>query len=182
MQKLLSLALILVLSITVAACGGRKSKVQEGQVKTEDTGSMTDGSETSGLDGTSGIVTGTDGGPQDLGDPNSPLNKRVVYFEYDSSILTSESQAVVEAHAGWMQNNLVTNVIFEGHADERGTREYNLALGEDRSKSVARLMQALGITTDRMQSISYGEERPVALGGDEASWGLNRRVEFLYGQ
>ena len=111
---------------------------------------------------------------------NQLLNSRVIYFEYDSSALTLESEAVVQAHAQYLASAQGVGLILEGHADERGTREYNLALGEDRANSVANLMQALGVSASRIQTISYGEERPVSLGSDESAWSLNRRVEILY--
>ena len=182
MQKILSVILVLMLAVTVTACGKKKvvemSPGDSGGITNEDTSGINDGTEVIGLTGGTSI----DGGP--LGDPNNPndpLGKRVVYFEYDSSTLTAEGQSVVEAHSNWLANNLAS-IVLEGHADERGTREYNLALGEDRAKTVARLMQALGVSESSQQVISYGEERPVALGTEEASWGLNRRVELLYGQ
>ena len=103
------------------------------------------------------------------------------YFEYDSSTLDPESQRVAEAHAVYLADNPGVNVVLEGHADERGTREYNLALGESRAKTVARLVEVLGVDGYRVQTVSYGEERPAALGSDESAWSLNRRVEILYG-
>ena len=83
-------------------------------------------------------------------------------------------------HANYLNSAPGVQIILEGHADERGTREYNLALGEDRAKSVGNVLQALGVSLNRIQTVSYGEERPVALGSDESSWSLNRRVEILY--
>jgi len=115
------------------------------------------------------------GGPQ-----GELLSKRVVYFDYNSSLLTLESEAIVQAHADYLAANQGVQIILEGHADERGTREFNLALGEDRAKSVAQVMEALSVSSGRIQNVSYGEERPVALGYDEAAFALNRRVEILY--
>ncbi len=191
MQKLLSFVLVLMLAVTVTACGKKKAveSTQESDVEvidlttgsgSDDNGKVTPLAVTSPYD-PNGIAS--DGGPLPLdpNSPNDPLGRRVVYFEYDSSTLTSEGQIIVEAHANWLAQN-VGSIVLEGHTDERGTREYNLALGEDRAATVARLMQALGVSRDRQQMISYGEERPIALGSDESSWGLNRRVELLYGQ
>lgn len=109
------------------------------------------------------------------------LSLRVIHFEYDSADITAESQAILEAHASHLAINVGIRLTLEGHADERGTREYNLALGERRAMAVSRVLQALGVGEGRIQTVSYGEERPVALGHDDSAWGMNRRVELLYG-
>jgi len=116
----------------------------------------------------------------ELNDPASPLSKRVVYFAFDSSELTEEGRMLVNAHAKYLAQNPQTSVVLEGHADERGTREYNLALGERRAKAVERLMTLQGVSAKQLQVIPFGEERPVAFGHDESAWGVNRRVELLY--
>lgn len=108
------------------------------------------------------------------------LKQRVVYFEYNSSLLSELGKAVVKAHAQYLAATATRQVILEGHADERGTREYNLALAEDRALTVAKVMQALGVRSARIQTVSYGEERPVSLAHDENAWRLNRRVEILH--
>jgi peptidoglycan-associated lipoprotein len=107
------------------------------------------------------------------------IAKRTVYFEFDSSTLVGENLEIVQAHG----QNLASSkakVSLEGHADERGTREYNLALGERRGQSVERVMRALGVGSDRVKVTSFGEEKPVAKGSDEAAWSKNRRVEIIY--
>ena len=119
-----------------------------------------------------GVVT-----DEDFADP---LSKRVVYFEYDSIVLTTEATRIVEVHAEYLENNRDMALVLEGHADERGTREYNLALGESRAKAVAEVFLGLGVSEDAIRIISYGEERPVDLGQSEDAWSLNRRVEILY--
>ena len=103
-----------------------------------------------------------------------------VHFEFDSSALDRESRALIEAHATYLATNPDVLLGLEGHADERGTREYNLALGERRGQAVRRMMRLLGVDSRRLTAISYGEENPVATGHDESAWRLNRRVEFLY--
>lgn len=108
------------------------------------------------------------------------LAKRVIYFDFDSSLLGALGEAVAGAHARYLRANASARIILEGHADERGTREYNLALGEDRAGTVADVLQALGVETSRIEMVSYGEERPQAAGHDESAWRLNRRVEILY--
>lgn len=115
-----------------------------------------------------------------LNDPQSPVYQRVFYFDYDSSELNPADQEVIAAHARLISANPSVSVVVEGHTDERGTREYNLALGERRAKTVERLLTLQGVAPNQLQVISFGEERPVALGHDEDSWRLNRRVELLY--
>ena len=126
----------------------------------------------------------TDGGKMDvksmLSDQNSPLAKRVFYFEFDSSELSAEDRDALNAHADFLANHPEISVVMEGHADERGTREYNMALGERRAKAVMQLLVLQGASRDQLQSISFGEERPVALGHDESAWRVNRRAELLY--
>ncbi len=175
MRKLLALSVVVMLAFNIVGCGKKKA-VQENIPVTE--GGTGDGSGSEGV-GT-GELEGSQFGPGS-DDPNDPLNKRVIYFEYDSSNLNAEGQLVAEAHAQWLASNPGVTVVLEGHADERGTREYNLALGEDRAKTVMQVMQGMGVNGSNVQTISYGEERPVALGADESSWSLNRRVEIIYG-
>jgi peptidoglycan-associated lipoprotein len=104
----------------------------------------------------------------------------VVYFDLDRSDVRPEDRPVVEAHAGYLAASPSTSVILEGHADERGSREYNLALGERRAISVRQLMTVLGVSNDQIQVVSFGEEKPAVEGYDESAWALNRRVEFTY--
>ena len=115
-----------------------------------------------------------------LDDPNSRLFTKVVYFAFDSSVIESASQPIIEAHAQYLSSNPGATMALEGHADERGTREYNIALGERRANSVQRLMLLLGASQNQVSTISYGEERPVDSGHNEAAWSANRRVEFNY--
>jgi len=109
------------------------------------------------------------------------LAKRVIYFDYDSSLLSELGDSISQRHSRYLsEDDADARIILAGHADERGTREYNLALAEDRAKTVADVLQALGVDGGRIQVVSYGEERPAALGHDETSWSQNRRVEILY--
>lgn len=98
-----------------------------------------------------------------------------VFFGYDQYDLTAEARATIERQAQWLQTYPNVNVIVEGHCDERGTREYNLALGEKRATAVRNYLIANGVAPSRVQTISYGKERPVVLGSDAASWAQNRR-------
>ena len=115
-----------------------------------------------------------------LDDPNSPLSKRVFYFGLDSSQINTEDREVISAHASYLSQNPGVSIVLEGHADERGTREYNIALGERRATAVLQLLLIQGVSNNQVQVISFGEERPVALDHDDSSWRINRRVEILY--
>jgi peptidoglycan-associated lipoprotein len=99
------------------------------------------------------------------------------YFEYDSSDLKPEAMRALDVHAKDLKSN-GARVVLEGHADERGTREYNMALGERRAKAVQRYLVLQGVSPAQLELVSYGEERPVAMGNDEQSWAQNRRVEL----
>ena len=116
----------------------------------------------------------------ELDDPQSPLSTRTIYFDYDSSELQSDYRSVVEAHAAHLIRNPDISITLEGHADERGSREYNLALGERRAQSIRQQMALLGAAFSQIRIVSYGEEQPAVDGHDESSWQQNRRVEILY--
>lgn len=115
-----------------------------------------------------------------LDDPDSPLAERVIYFDYDSAEIRDEYRDVVAAHAGYLGRNPGASVTLEGHTDERGSREYNLALGERRAQSVERVITLLGAAPDQIRVVSFGEEQPAVDGHDEAAWAANRRVEIIY--
>ena len=116
----------------------------------------------------------------DFNDPSSPLSKRTIYFMLDSSQVQEDFVPVVNAHAQYLVANPNQRVLLEGNADERGSREYNIALGEGRAKSVANMLKLQGVAESQIDIVSYGEEKPAAMGNDEASWELNRRVEVVY--
>ena len=117
---------------------------------------------------------------ESMGIMGDPVNYRTVFFAYDSSEIAERSRVIIEAHSRVLGSQSGVEVTLEGHCDERGTREYNLALGERRAQGVARLMSAAGAGSNPTQSVSYGEERPVALEHDDGAWSQNRRVEILY--
>ena len=102
---------------------------------------------------------------------------RVVYFDFDSFIVKDEFRPVVESHARALAGDRARRVTIEGHTDERGGREYNLALGQKRAEAVARSMTLLGATDSQIEAVSFGEERPAATGSDESAWSKNRRAE-----
>ncbi len=116
-----------------------------------------------------------------LDDPSSPLYNKVIYFEYDASTISPGYQDVVIAHGRHLAANPGMTVTVEGHADERGSREYNIALGERRANSVRDLLIVQGVSDNQITTVSYGEERPADLGSDESAWAKNRRVELVYG-
>ena len=118
----------------------------------------------------------------ELDDPQSPLSVRIIYFEYNSSDIRPEYRETIQAHAAYLlanPNGTIT-ITLEGHADERGSREYNLALGERRAQSINRQMTLLGVSSGQIRTVSYGEERPAIDGHDESAWSENRRVEIIY--
>ena len=132
-------------------------------------------------DATSGANVGDSGQATEMGSSQADaLAKRVLYFEFDSSDISTEAREVIAAHAQNLSQNGNLQLVLEGHADERGTREYNVALGERRANAVKQLLVVQGVQASQIQVISFGEERPAAIGHDESAWGLNRRVELLY--
>jgi len=115
-----------------------------------------------------------------LDNPNSLLSTRTIYFDFDQSTIRSEFIDVLRTHAGYLNNNRSVGVVIEGHADERGSREYNIALGERRANTIMRFLEAEGVSASQINTISYGEERAIAFGHDEASWAENRRGVLVY--
>jgi peptidoglycan-associated lipoprotein len=115
-----------------------------------------------------------------LKDAASPLSRRVIYFDYDKDIVKPEFQDLVQAHATYLSQNRNRKIRLEGHADERGSREYNMALGQRRADAVRKAVSVLGVGNERMETISFGEDKPKSNGHDEAAWAQNRRVEIVY--
>ena len=189
------IALIFAAAAALAACEGTVETVDDpgtGSASTSGTASTDDAASTSAAAGDS--VTGTRTAAADasglgtsgaapqhpLDDPASPLGSRTIYFEYDSSDVPTSAQPIIEAHARYVSEHAGASVTLEGHADERGSREYNIGLGEKRALAVRRIMTLLGATGPQTRTISYGEERPADAGHDESAWQLNRRVEIIY--
>ena len=113
-------------------------------------------------------AAGTAAGPQNV--------SRLVYFDYDSYVLKPDAQPIIEAHARFLRANTQRRVALEGHTDERGGREYNLALGQKRAEAVAKSLTLLGVQDTQVEAVSYGKERPAVTGSDESSWAQNRRA------
>ncbi|BAO31068.1 peptidoglycan-associated lipoprotein Pal [Sulfuritalea hydrogenivorans] len=115
-----------------------------------------------------------------LKDPRSPLSKRSVYFDYDSYIVKDEFQALLTAHGKFLSANPKMKMLIQGNADERGSREYNLALGQKRADAVRKALALLGAKEDQLEAVSLGEEKPVCTESAEECWSKNRRGDMLY--
>jgi peptidoglycan-associated lipoprotein len=127
-----------------------------------------------------GDTTGNGGGDADTSPLNEKFRREVssdtIHFSFDQYDIDPEARAILDSQANWLASHPNTRVTIEGHCDERGTREYNLALGDRRSNAAKNYLAARGISPARITTISYGKERPIALGSDEASWAQNRRA------
>ena len=134
----------------------------------------------------SGVTSVTAGGldsrglPRELTDPKSQLSQRSIYFDLDKYDVKAEYQDLVAAHAKYLVANRGFKVLIQGNTDERGSREYNLSLGQKRSDAVKRSLVMLGAKEDQVESVSLGEEKPKNPGHDEAAWAENRRADILY--
>jgi len=165
-------ALFALAVVSLAACSTTEEKTETNTVtptlynnanaQTRPIGS-TSGSDASALKGKMGMPS-----------------ERIVRFEFDKSDVRSEDRSVVENNAKYLTGGNNTSVRLEGHADERGSREYNRALSERRADSVKRALNMLGVPEQQISTLSYGEERPLDMGHDEAAWQQNRRVEIVY--
>ena len=173
-------ALIIATALLAAACASKDEPKTQAQVEDRSRSvdppkSTPDQSQVSRTDPSKGIV----GDP--LKDPNSPLAKRSVYFDFDSNAVKDEYRNLVTAHSRYMTTDKRdARIRIEGNCDERGSREYNLALGQRRAEAVKKVMTVLGVQDGRVETISYGEEKPKAMGHDESSWAQNRRADIKY--
>jgi peptidoglycan-associated lipoprotein len=178
MQMKQGLALLLCAgSLWIAGCATESTQAPKVEDKTTTTAPEPGGTGTQALPEGGESKAGALGGTAADADL---LAKRRVHFAFDSSELDGENRQIVEAHARYLAANPNLRITLEGHCDERGTREYNLALGERRAQAVARVMHVLGVASDRMTLRSYGEEKPLDPAHNESAWALNRRVEIIY--
>jgi peptidoglycan-associated lipoprotein len=115
-----------------------------------------------------------------LRDPANILSRRFILFDYDSYVVKDEFRPLIQAHGKYLADNRNARMRLEGHTDERGSREYNIALGQRRSEAVKRMLLLLGGREDQIEAVSLGEEKPRAPGHDEAAWAQNRRGDMLY--
>lgn len=177
MNNVIRIVTVVLFSMVLGACGTTGS-TRDGEADVGDSQGMDTGADagatTSGVAGPGGFAR------ESLEDPASPLANRIIYFEYDKSEVRPEGMALLESHGMYLSMYPDVKITLEGHADERGSREYNIALGERRAQAVRRLLLLQGAADAQIETVSYGEERPVALGHDESSWERNRRVEIVY--
>ena len=168
MKKLVTTAL---LAASLALFAGCKSKPppQPPQQEQQPTGDV------------SGVNDAVVGDETAMAGPSGELlSKRIIYFDFDRADIRADSQSVVAAHAQYLSKNPSQKVRLEGHADERGSREYNIGLGERRGQAVRRALLLQGVAEAQLSTVSYGEERPAVAGSDEQAYALNRRVEIVY--
>ncbi len=179
-----------VAAIAAVFLAGCASQETQPEAPIDDKGAATasaGGATTSGMGGTgvggttaSGSAVGTGAGGSPLRDPANILSKRTVYFDYDSFVVKDEFRPLVEAHARYLVANRGTRMIIQGNTDERGSREYNIALGQKRADAVKRMMTLLGAQETQIESVSFGKEKPKNPGHDESAWAENRRGDIVY--
>lgn len=174
---------LLVGVLGLGACGG-SGDVRSGGAGVEDRsgGAAGVGSGSGNVGGSDTGGVGSQGGfsGHPLDDPSSPLSKRRLHFAYDSYEIDSRYQGIAESHGRYLASHPSAAVTLEGHADERGSREYNIALGERRAYAVQQIMLAAGASPRQLTTVSYGEEKPLASCSSDECWWENRRVEIVY--
>lgn len=171
------IATLAILGLLISGCSSK------GGAKTDAAGTTPSlsGAAQAGELGGEGGAGGMGGAGGATGTSEGAPTERVIYFDFDRSEVRPDARAVLEQHAAFL-NNRSTNIRLEGHADERGSREYNLALGERRAEAVKRTLTILGVPESLVTTLSYGEERPMDKGHNETAWQVNRRVEIVYTQ
>ena len=174
MKKITQTLMVLIFALAISACSNKEDQVKP---PVEDNSN-------DNVDVVDTNPVRTDGliccNPADLDNPDSLLSQRVVYFDYDMATIRSEFRDMLSLHARYLQENPSARMTVEGHADERGSREYNLALGEKRGYAVANLLRAEGAAVGQVTVVSYGEERPEATCSNDSCWSQNRRGVLVY--
>lgn len=173
MHRLLAV-LLLVAAFALGGCSSKPSKPDAGA------GEATAANNAEGAGANNPNAAGGGSDDEIAGPQAGLLAKRTVYFDFDSSEIKGEGTDIVAAHAKYLAANHATRVRLEGHTDERGSREYNIGLGERRAQAVRRALLLQGAADTQMSTVSYGEERPAVAGHDESAWAKNRRVEIVY--
>jgi len=169
------IVMLVAVSLAVSACASKRPKSAPPPPPAE----AITGAEASGAN--AAAAAGANAAEEETAGPQAGLlAKRVVYFDFDSSEIKGEGTDIVAAHAKYLASHSNARVRLEGHTDERGSREYNIGLGERRAQSVRRALLLQGASDGQITTVSYGEERPAAAGHDETAWAKNRRVEFVY--
>ena len=161
---------VIVSGVLALTAGGSSVKLDESAPIEDRTGSSADARQV----GTVNAVS------DPLNDPNSELAQRSVYFDFDSYVVKDEYQPVVDAHARYMNSHGNRKVVIQGNTDDRGGSEYNLALGQKRAEAVRKAMSLMGVPDSQMEAVSFGKEKPKALGNNEAAWAENRRADIVY--
>lgn len=182
-RRLPLVALLITAMLVLAACGGKKN-LRDGD-DMPGAGMNNQGDQGMGMNSGRDIdVRGLEGiDPADRSkftDPNNPLSTRIIYFDLDQSAIPSRFSDAIQAHGRYLSNHPNVKLRLEGHTDERGTREYNVALGERRAESVQQAVVLSGASDRQLSTLSFGEERPAELGSGESAYSKNRRVEFIY--
>jgi peptidoglycan-associated lipoprotein len=187
-RRLTGLAVTIAVVFALSACGGKKrppvlttTPGGEPAAPAETAESapaqpLDEGPDVRAVEGEGAAGTDIPGGDISAGGEGGPLAD--IRFEYDSASLTDEARAALEKHALWLQGRRDVKVTVEGHCDERGTVEYNLALGEQRARAASDYLASLGVAAERLRPVSFGKERPLDPGRDEAAWARNRRAHF----
>ena len=166
------LAIPALIALLVAGCSSTPSGPEQGGAPVESRGGSV-------ATVTAGNVDGAKL-PRELTDPKSILSKRSIYFDYDKYDVKADYKDLVTAHAKFLANNRQFKMLVQGNTDERGSREYNLALGQKRADSIKKMLTLLGAREDQVESVSLGEEKPKSEGQNEAAWAENRRGDMLY--
>ena len=189
LMKLVKLSVVGFILVWLTGCStlglsSMDSFLNEGGVVVDERGASINGADSSGSD-LDGVETQVILGEETieghaLDDPASALSNRVVYFEYDSSSVREEDQVTLEAHAQYLAKYSKVSVKLEGHTDQRGSREYNLALGERRAIAIRQILMIQGADMKQFQVVSFGQEQPQSEGDGEVNWQNNRRVELIY--
>ena len=174
---------IAVIACTLAACAATETTERQPPAAVEDrapgqgaTAQPAPGAPVTGVDLTGRPASGAAA----LKDPNNILSKRSVFYDFDKFDIKDNYRPMIEAHARYLRENGGTKMLVQGNTDERGSREYNLALGQRRSEGVKRLLLLLGGREEQIEAVSLGEEKPRAAGSGEESWAQNRRSDMLY--
>jgi peptidoglycan-associated lipoprotein len=163
--------------VVAAGLSGCASTSESPQGTTTTGAASSDGQQSSSLSSPGRAQPGNPG--QAMSAPRSEAGKRSVYYEFDGYEVKAEYRGLVEEHAKYLRQNPQARITIEGNADERGSREYNVALGQRRAESVMKMMRLLGVAENQIEAVSFGEEKPRAQGHDDASWAENRRSDFV---
>src|SRR6266436_2128123 len=177
MKRIVAIALLMAGAALLSGCPKKHNVIEQPNA----------GSQVSGNQGDEGASTSSralngDAGTQGMGaDATGPLARKVIYFDFDKSEIKPEFADIVSAHARNLTGHPGFKMKLEGNTDERGTREYNIGLGERRAQAVRRALMLQGVAESQLTTVSFGAERPAAEGDDETAWAKNRRVELVYG-